>query len=131
MNQTKTIKNVLVVDDDPVQIKLLEKTLKDEGYHVHVCEEAADGLQTAMDQHPDLIVLDVMMPVINGFNFCKLLKNEESKKDILILLLTSRDEEDDIKIGMEMGADAYLTKPVNIQEFLKTLKFLETMDRYS
>lgn len=128
MTAVKKIKNVLIVDDDPVQIKLLGTTLKDQGYSVVVCDEAAEGLQVAMDKHPDLIILDVMMPIINGFNFCKLLKGEQNQKDILIVLLTARDEEDDIKIGMEMGADAYLTKPINTQELLKTINVLQTMN---
>jgi DNA-binding response OmpR family regulator len=124
MEEKKEVKNILVVDDDPVLTKLLLDRLEANGYQVKATNEASDGLQMAMDNAPDLIILDVMMPIINGYNFCKLLKNEENQKHIKILLLTSRDDIDDVKIGMEMGADAYLTKPVDTQELLKTLKIL-------
>ena len=116
---------ILVVDDDPVMVKLLESTLTDKGFDVMVTQEAADGLQKAINNKPDLIILDVMMPVINGFNFCRLLKSEQSRQDVPIILLTSRDEMEDIQIGLEMGADAYLTKPVNMDELFKTIKVVE------
>jgi len=118
-------KNILVVDDDPVQVKLIETILKQNGFNVTGCSEAADGLQYAMDKSPDLILLDVMMPIINGYNFCRLIKSEEKYKNIPIIMLTSRTKKEDIEIGREMGADAYLTKPVNVQEVLETInKFL-------
>ena len=122
-------KTILVVDDDLVQLKLLEGILTAKGYHVLTAQEAAVGLQLAMQEHPNLILLDVMMPIINGFNFCKLLKSEEKQKHISIILITSRDEKADVDIGMDMGADAYLTKPINTEELLKTIKFVESMPR--
>ncbi len=120
------IKNILVVDDDHVQIKLLDGILKSNGYNVISCDEAANGLQHAMTANPDLIILDVMMPIINGYNFCKLLKDQHEQKHIPIILLTSRTDQDDIKIGMAMGAEAYLCKPINTQELLKTIKVIES-----
>lgn len=127
MVKSKKIQNVLVVDDDPTQVKLLETNLTQQGYQVSATTEASEGLQMAMDQLPDLIILDVMMPVINGFNFCRLLKSEEKYKYISIILLTSRDELEDVKIGMEMGADAYLTKPVNFEELYKAVEVIASM----
>ncbi len=124
----KEIKKILVVDDDPGQVKLLQKGLSEAGYETMAATEASDGLQLAMDHTPDLIILDVMMPVINGFNFCRLIKSEEAQKHIHIVMVTSRDNLEDVKIGMEMGTDAYLTKPLNMQELLKTIKLLETKD---
>ncbi len=118
------MKKILVVDDDRIQIRLLEGVLGDSGYKVTTACEAAEGLQLAMDSGPDLIILDVMMPIINGYNFCRLLKSEEQQKHIPIIFLTSRDEEDDIQIGREMGAEAYLTKPVNVGELLEKIKDL-------
>jgi len=120
-------KTVLVVDDDPVQVKLLEGFLSEQGYNVLTSHEADGGLQLAMEHEPDLIILDVMMPIINGFNFCRLLKSEEKQKNIPIIFLTARDELDDIKIGMEMGADAYLIKPINKDELLRTIRVVESM----
>lgn len=118
------MKKILVVDDDPVQIKLLHGRLGSNGYEVITSCEAAQGLQLAMDSGPDLIILDVMMPIINGYNFCRLLKSEEQQKHIPVIFLTSRDEEEDVQIGREMGAEAYLTKPVNIEELLEKIKDL-------
>jgi DNA-binding response OmpR family regulator len=101
--------------------------LGEKGFQVKATTDAPAGLQTAMDECPDLVILDVMMPVINGYNFCRLLKAEEKQKNILIILLTSRDKLEDVQIGMEMGADAYLTKPIDIQELLKTIKVVGSM----
>jgi len=115
---------ILIVDDDPVQLKLLDERLKANGYEVTTAIEAADGLQLAMDQVPNLIILDVMMPIINGYNFCKLMKSEEGQKHIPVIFLTSRADEDDIKIGEEMGAEAYLTKPVDMDALLSKVKEL-------
>ncbi|MBU0467898.1 MAG: response regulator [Candidatus Omnitrophica bacterium] len=114
MIEIKKSKKILLVDDDPVIVKLLENRLTEVGYKVVSALEAADGLQIAISDSPDLIVLDVMMPIINGYNFCHLLKSEEGKKEIPIIFLTSRNSQEDIQIGHKMGADAYLTKPVDI-----------------
>ena len=127
MSTVKKIQKILVVDDDPVQLKLLQETLKTKGYEASTTADASDGLQFAMKSAPDLIILDVMMPIINGYNFCKLLK--DNKKDIPVVLLTSRDEQDDIKIGLQMGADAYLTKPVNTNELFRTIQVIENTVR--
>jgi DNA-binding response OmpR family regulator len=125
MSPEFTIKRILVVDDDPVQLKLLEGRLKQNGYDVSVTQDAAVGLQTAINSHPDCVILDVMMPVINGYNFCHLLKSQPMHKNIAIILVTSRDKLEDVDIGLKMGADAYLMKPVNIDELLKTIKVVE------
>ncbi|VAX36773.1 hypothetical protein MNBD_UNCLBAC01-1284 [hydrothermal vent metagenome] len=117
-------KKILIVDDDPVQTKLLEHCIGKEGYEVLFTNEAADGLQMAMDENIDVLILDVMMPIINGYNFCKLLKSEENHLDIPVIFLTSRDEKDDIAIGHEMGASAYMTKPVDIKILIKKIQEL-------
>lgn len=126
MSVQNEIKNILVVDDDPTLTVLVENFLKKNGYKVTAVTEAVDGLEYAMKKDPDLIILDIMMPIINGFNFCKLLKQEKGKENIPILLLTSRDQMKDIEIGLEMGADAYLVKPLNTVELLKTIKVIES-----
>lgn len=125
MNENNALQ-VLVIDDDPTLIKMLEKCLEGKGYKVQVSQDAPQGLQEAMINHPDLIVLDVMMPVINGYNICRLLKDEEATKDIPIILLTSRDAREDVAIGMDMGADAYLIKPVDTNELFKMIELLSS-----
>ncbi len=120
-NNTKPTR-ILLVDDDPVQVKLLQTRLKENGFEVLTAHDAAVGLQLAIDQTPEIVILDVMMPIINGYNFCRLVKTEVKVKDISVILLTSRDKLEDIRIGLEMGADAYLVKPVNIEELLRAIK---------
>jgi len=117
-------KRILVVDDDPVIVRTLEGNLKANGYEVMVAQEATDGLEKAFKQSPELIILDVMMPIINGFNFCRLLKSQEKHRGIPVIMLTSRVEEEDRKIGLEVGADAYLAKPFKTDELLARIKEL-------
>ncbi len=126
MSEKNEIKKILIVDDDPALTVLVEKCLQKNGYEVTAVTEAVDGLEHAMKKDPDLIILDVMMPIINGFNFCRLLKQDEDKKNIPIILLTARDQIKDIEIGLEMGAEAYLVKPLNTVELLKTIKVIES-----
>lgn len=124
MNDIKKTIRILVIDDDPGHIRLMNKILGAEGYEVLLADDAPVGLEMAMKAKPDLIVLDVMMPIINGFNICRLMKTEESVKCIPIILLTSRITEEDQRIGREVGADAYMLKPVNTDEFLKKVRAL-------
>ena len=126
MNAHHKIKKILVVDDDPTMTMLLNKYLTSSGYEVIAENDPVAGLELAMTRQPDLIILDVMMPMINGYNFCRLLKEEEKQKNIPVILLTSRDQMKDIEIGLEMGAEAYLAKPLNITELLKTIKVIES-----
>jgi DNA-binding response OmpR family regulator len=118
------IKKILVVDDDPAMTTLLTKVLQEHDFEVKAVNEAVEGLEYAMGHKPDLIILDVMMPIVNGFNFCRLIKQEQDQKDIPILLLTARDQLKDIEIGLEMGAEAYLTKPLNVEELLRTINVI-------
>ncbi|MBF0479224.1 MAG: response regulator [Candidatus Omnitrophica bacterium] len=117
-------KKILVVDDDRIVLRILESRLVENGYAVTVSEQAAECLQIAFKKRPDLIILDVMMPIINGYNFCKLVKSEIKNPSIPIIFLTSRVEAEDKLIGYEMGADAYLTKPVEMTALLAKIKEL-------
>ena len=117
-------KRILVVDDDPVIVRMLESKLQSNGYEVITSQEATNGLEIAIKEFPDLIILDVMMPIVNGYNFCRLLKSQEKHKDIPIMMLTSRSEAEDRRIGKEVGADAYVLKPFNIDELLGTVRSL-------
>ncbi len=124
MAEENKSRTVLVIDDDPVVLKLLESLLKTNGYAVIASKEAAEGLEFAMKRRPDMVILDVMMPIINGFNICRLMKSEHGQKHIPIVLLTSRATKDDREIGMQVGADAYIAKPVNTEELLRTIREL-------
>lgn len=115
---------ILVIDDNPMIVKLVEGILVSQGYGVFTVTEAPQGLEVAMKEKFDLIVLDVMLPIINGFNMCRLLKSQAGLQATPIILLTSRTGEDDRKIGEEVGANAYLAKPFNTEQFLETVREL-------
>ncbi len=124
MTENNLSKTILIVDDNPVITRLIESRLTEKGFSTISTNEAAEGLQLAMSRNIALIVLDVMMPIVNGYNFCRLLKSEKDKKEIPIIFLTSRDKEEDKLFGKEMGAEAYLTKPVDIELLLETVNRL-------
>jgi len=122
-------KTVLVIDDDALHVKALEKKLPENGYRVLTATKAADGLSMAMTRYPDLIVLDVMMPIINGYNICQLLKSDPKHKHIPVIMLTSRDSEKDKQIGQDVGADVYLVKPLDIPLLLTKINELLSKPR--
>ena len=122
--QNKKLKRILVIDDDPVIIKLIETRLAANSFEVLVSSEAPAGLELAIKKSPDLIILDVMMPIINGYNLCRLLKSQKDYRNIPVIMLTSRSEEADKKIGREVGADMYLIKPLKMDELLEAIKKL-------
>lgn len=108
---------ILVAEDDPDLQSLLRHALESDGYAVHV---AADG-QEALDQYdalsPDLLVLDIMMPRLSGFEVLRELRGDAAhRQDVPVLVLTSRSGEDDVLTGFELGVDDYLTKPFVISE---------------
>jgi DNA-binding response OmpR family regulator len=120
----KSPPKILIIDDDPTVLKLIQTVLTNNGYEAIVAGEAPNGLELAMKQKHDLVILDVMMPIINGFNICRLLKLEHDLKHIPIIMLTSRSTEADQKIGQEVGADAYVAKPFKTQELLDKIQQL-------
>jgi len=122
--QKKSAGRILIIDDDPVIVKMLEGRLAANGFDPLVANEAPIGLEMAIKKNPDLIILDVMMPIINGYNMCSLLKAEEKTKKIPIIMLTARSEEIDKNIGEKVGVDAYLTKPFLIDDLLAAIRKL-------
>lgn len=116
--------SILVIDDNPTDLKLISSVLKTNGYDVSTVNEAPAGIEAAMSLKPSLIVLDVMMPIINGYNICRLMKDQKEYAQIPIILLTSRSSEDDHRIGKDAGANAYISKPFKTEEFLNTVTSL-------
>ncbi len=117
MNETK----ILVVEDDLTLLETLEYNLTRQGYAVLTAADGLRALELARQAQPDLIVLDVMLPVFDGLEVCRLLRRE---MNTLILMLTARAEEVDRVLGLEMGADDYLTKPFSMRELLARVKAL-------
>jgi DNA-binding response OmpR family regulator len=122
---------ILTVDDTPANIRLLTHYLEKQGYRVITAEDGFEGFKAAIQYHPDLVLLDVMMPGTDGYEVCELLKAEEETKDIPIVFLTAKAEVEDRLHGFELGAVDYITKPFNLVEIstrVKThlrLKYLE------
>jgi DNA-binding response OmpR family regulator len=110
---------ILVVEDEPSLQETLAYNLTRQGYRVESAGDGQAALDVARQTHPDLIVLDVMLPKLDGFDVCRILRHETN---VPIIMLTARDDEIDRVIGLEMGADDYLTKPFSMREFLARVK---------
>ena len=112
---------VLIVEDEPTLLETLEYNLARQGYQVHTAADGVTALDVARRQRPDLIVLDVMQPGLDGLEVCRILRQEIN---IPILMLTARADEVDKVVGLEVGADDYLTKPFSMRELLARIKAL-------
>lgn len=112
---------ILVVEDDLTLLETLEYNLSGEGYQVITAADGLTALEIARQEQPDLIVLDLMLPRLDGFEVCRILRRETS---VPILMLTARTEEVDRVVGLEVGADDYLTKPFSMRELLARVKAL-------
>ncbi len=113
---------ILIVDDEPHIRLLLEQTLEeleDEGVELFIAANGEEGLATIRRERPEFVLLDVMMPKMNGFEVCHRVKNELGMKDVYIVILTAKGQEFDKVKGNEVGADIYMTKPFNPDEVLK------------
>ena len=120
-----TKKRILIVDDEPDIVKMLELRLQVMGYETLVARDGQEGLELAKKEMPDLMILDIMMPKLDGFKVCGLLKADTRFKNIPIVMFTARGQEMDRDISKDIGADAYLNKPLNATELKDTIgKFL-------
>jgi len=109
---------ILIVDDSPTDLKLMCEPFISKGYDVMTAEDGEDALQRAEVEKPALIILDVIMPKMNGFQVCRKIKTTPDLQDIKVLLLTSKGQESDKFWGKKQGADAYMTKPFEGNELL-------------
>jgi len=112
-------KKVLVVDDEKAIVDILKFNLKREGYETIEAYDGEEGLNLAMAEKPDLILLDVMLPSMPGFDVCKKIRE---KSNVPIIMLTARTDEIDKVLGLELGADDYITKPFGIREVMARVK---------
>ena len=111
-----TQKTVLIVEDEKNLVDILRFNLQREGYQTREAYDGEDGLAQALSDHPDLIVLDVMLPKVNGFDVCRRLR--EKGDNVPVIILTAREEEADKVLGLEIGADDYITKPFSMRELI-------------
>lgn len=114
---------VMVVDDEPATLKLLESILSSNGYEVVSATNGLDALVGIQNEHPELVVLDVMIPEVNGYDVCFQLRFNSEFKKIPIILLTKRDQEIDDRIGERVNI-AYVPKPINSEKLLQKIQDL-------
>ncbi len=115
---------ILVVDDEPDLVKAIQIRLEQANYEVIVAYNGQEALERARRDKPDLIILDLMLPKIDGFKVCRMLKFDGENKQIPIIMLTARAQKSDEEVGMEVGADAYITKPFAHEIVLAKIKEL-------
>ncbi len=111
-------KKILIVDDEQDIVETLKFMLEAQGYECLCAYDGETGLNMAKDHMPDLMILDVMMPKINGYKISRLLKYDKKYKDIPIIMVTARSQEDDKLIGQETGVNEYITKPFELDEVI-------------
>jgi len=115
-------KKILIVDDEVDLVETVRFPLEIEGFDILVSHNGEDGLNQARKEKPDLIILDLMLPKLDGYKVCRLLKFDERYKDIPILMLTAKTQEKDKILGKETGADEYITKPFEMDYLLEKVK---------
>ncbi len=115
-------KKILVVDDEVDLVKTIQFALEAEGYEVLVSHNGEDALNQSRKENPDLILLDLMLPKLDGYKVCRLLKFDERYKHIPILMLTAKTQQKDKLLGKETGADEYITKPFDMEELMEKVK---------
>lgn len=112
---------VLVVDDDPSIVKVIRLLLKSRGFEICEALNGASCLETAANEHPDIILLDIMMPDIDGYEVCRHLKANESTADIPVVFVTAKTSEEDMQHGLELGAKAYIKKPFSPRDLAQKI----------
>ena len=115
---TAAPKRILLVDDEPMIIRMVGDRLRMEGYEVLIAEDGQEGLQKAQTENPDLIILDLMLPKLNGYSVCSVLKRDARYQKIPIVIFTGKTDETEEEMKLLSGADAYVQKPFKASELL-------------
>jgi DNA-binding response OmpR family regulator len=111
-------RKILIIEDDRDIVEMLEYNLKEEGYETISALNGEQGIELAGKERPDLIILDIMLPIIDGFEVCRILKNHDRVSHIPIIILSAKSQETDKVVGLELGADDYVTKPFSPRELI-------------
>ncbi len=117
-------KKILVVEDSQDIRSILSMRLTINGYSVITAQDGQEGLDKAKDEHPDLLILDLMLPKIDGFEVCRMLKFDERHKDIPIIILSALDQQEDREKAIKSGSDAYFIKPFDLELLLTKIRSL-------
>lgn len=114
------MKSILIVEDDPALLRGLKDNFETEGYQVRTAKDGQKGLDALLKEAPDLLLLDLMLPKVNGYEICRLARSRHLQMPII--MLTAKGQEEDIIRGLELGADDYVTKPFSIRELIARVK---------
>jgi DNA-binding response OmpR family regulator len=117
-------KRVLIADDEPNIVTSLEFLMEEAGMEVRIARDGREALDVAASFVPDLILLDVMMPVLNGYEVCQRLKSDPKTRQVRVLMLSAKGRDVEIAKGLELGADAYMTKPFSTRALLARVREL-------
>ena len=115
-------RKILVIDDETELLKAISICLKASGYEVITAQDGQEGLEKAKASNPDLIILDVLMPKMDGYEVCRLLKFDEQYKSIPVIMLTAKVQDIDKAMGKKVGADDYITKPFETHDLIDKIK---------
>ncbi|MBA7594259.1 Sensor histidine kinase RcsC [subsurface metagenome] len=115
------MRKILVIEDDPSALKFTAYALEQEGYQVLTAANGVEGLKMAQEEKPDLVVLDVLLPGMDGFELCHRLRNADATANLPILMLSVKARESDKNMGLKVGADEYLTKPTGPDELMASV----------
>jgi DNA-binding response OmpR family regulator len=119
---------ILIVDDEPSIVISLEYLMKREGFEVSVAADGEAALAAVAAGPPDLVILDVMMPKLNGFEVCQRLRAEPAWRGVRVLMLTAKGRESELQKGLSLGADAYVTKPFSTRDLVAEVRRLLAME---
>lgn len=119
------INKILIVDDEKPIHSYLQRKLSKLGYSIYIAEDGEEALTQVFSNLPDIILLDIKMPKLNGIEVCKRLKSDDRTKHIPILMLSAKAQSEEIEEGMEAGADKYLCKPISFPDILKEIQIYE------
>ena len=117
-------KEILIVDDEPGIVVPVQFLMEQQGYHVMIAQRGDEALDLIYKYKPDLVLLDIMLPGIDGFKVCEIVRLNPNYREIKILFLSIKDREVDITKGLALGADAYITKPFSNDKLVEKIKVL-------
>ena len=115
---------ILIVDDEPNILMSLDFLMRKQGYEVLIARDGGEALQIIDNDIPDVVLLDIMMPEVDGYEVCQHVKQTNDKQHMKVVFLTAKSKKEDIEKGYEMGADLYLTKPFSTRQLVKEIKQL-------
>lgn len=119
-----TMKKILLVDDEPNILLSLEFLMKKQGYQVFIARDGKEALTIIQQEKPELVILDVMMPEVDGYEVCKYIKNTSLTEDTKVIFLSAKTKDKEVEYGYSLGADLYLTKPFSTRNLIKKVNDL-------